>query len=175
MHEALPGDTTRCVAAGLATSKGAETFLAQVPDADILVNNLGTAVLHDFGATTDQDWLDPIHALSTAHDVLLQQNWTAAPVQAVAEQVLGALGQMDRIDLCGPDISLSPRSALSFATLHEMGTNAVKYGALSNEIGRVSLSWGISGEGLEAEMALRWREHADRQCRCPRRPASGPS
>jgi two-component sensor histidine kinase len=109
-----------------------------------------------------------IHALSTAHDVLLQQNWTEASIHAVAEQVLGALGQINRFDLCGPDISLSPRSALSFAMLlHEMGTNAVKYGALSNEIGRVSLSWCISGEGAEAEMALRWRERGGPMVQVP--------
>src|SRR5207244_3115178 len=45
------------IAADLSTAEGTETFFAQAPDADILVNNLGTAVLRDFVDTTDEDWL----------------------------------------------------------------------------------------------------------------------
>ena len=56
MREAFPAVDITGVAADLATPDGAEAFFAQAPDADILVNNLGTAVLRDFGDTTDADW-----------------------------------------------------------------------------------------------------------------------
>lgn len=57
MRQAFPESEISGVAADLSTAAGATAFLAQAPDADILVNNLGTAVLRDFVDTTDEDWL----------------------------------------------------------------------------------------------------------------------
>jgi NAD(P)-dependent dehydrogenase (short-subunit alcohol dehydrogenase family) len=57
MRQAFPGSSISGVAADLSTAAGAEAFFAQAPDADILVNNLGTGVLRDFVDTTDEDWL----------------------------------------------------------------------------------------------------------------------
>jgi NAD(P)-dependent dehydrogenase (short-subunit alcohol dehydrogenase family) len=56
MREAFPTVDISGVAADLATAQGAEAFFAAAPDADILVNNLGTAVLREFADTTDEDW-----------------------------------------------------------------------------------------------------------------------
>jgi len=56
MREAFPEADISGIAADLATTAGAETFFAQAPDADILVNNLGTAILRDFADTTDENW-----------------------------------------------------------------------------------------------------------------------
>ena len=58
MRRAFPKSEISGVAADLSTAEGAEAFFAHVPDADILVNNVGTAVLRDFVDTTDQDWLN---------------------------------------------------------------------------------------------------------------------
>ena len=57
MRQAFPAVDISGVAADLATAEGAETLLAQAPDADILVNNLGTAWPKPFGELTDEDWL----------------------------------------------------------------------------------------------------------------------
>jgi NAD(P)-dependent dehydrogenase (short-subunit alcohol dehydrogenase family) len=57
MRLAFPEVDISGIAADLSTAEGTETFFAQAPDADILVNNLGTAVLRDFVDTTDEDWL----------------------------------------------------------------------------------------------------------------------
>ncbi len=57
MQEAFPGSEISGIAADLATVEGARSFLAEAPDADILVNNLGTAFLRDFANITDEDWL----------------------------------------------------------------------------------------------------------------------
>jgi NAD(P)-dependent dehydrogenase (short-subunit alcohol dehydrogenase family) len=57
MRQAFPQSDISGIAADLSTAEGAEAFFAQAPDADILVNNLGTAVLRDFVDTTDEDWL----------------------------------------------------------------------------------------------------------------------
>lgn len=98
-----------------------------------------------------------IHAFSRAHEVLLLKNWAAAPVREVITSVLSSFGQ-ERFDLSGPDVPLGPRATLSFSlVLHELTTNAVKYGALSAESGRVSVRWEI--EGVDADtFVLRWAE-----------------
>lgn len=57
MREAFPGSDISGIAADLATAEGAKAFLAQAPDADILVNNLGTAFLRNFADINDDDWL----------------------------------------------------------------------------------------------------------------------
>lgn len=57
MRQALPGRDISGIAADLSTVKGAEAFFAQASAVDILVNNLGTAVLRDFVDTADEDWL----------------------------------------------------------------------------------------------------------------------
>jgi NAD(P)-dependent dehydrogenase (short-subunit alcohol dehydrogenase family) len=57
MRQSFPESDISGIAADLSTAEGAKTFFAQAPDADILVNNLGTAVLRDFVNTTDEDWL----------------------------------------------------------------------------------------------------------------------
>ena len=57
MRQHFPESDISGIAADLSTAEGAEAFFAQAPDADILVNNLGTAVLRDFVDTTDEDWL----------------------------------------------------------------------------------------------------------------------
>lgn len=101
-----------------------------------------------------------LQALSRAHDLLLAQQWRAAPIGEVAEGALRALGAApDRIELDGPRVELASRPALQLAlALHELATNAGKYGALSNDTGRVSLTWKVEDEGAEARLCICWAE-----------------
>ena len=100
-----------------------------------------------------------IHALSTAHDVLLHQRWTSASIGTVVRSVLSAAQNIDRFDVSGPELSLGARATLSLSLLlHELVTNAVKHGALSMEGGRVALGWAVEREGDEDHLLLRWRE-----------------
>ncbi|NNM74217.1 HWE histidine kinase domain-containing protein [Enterovirga aerilata] len=104
-------------------------------------------------------FLKRIHAVAAAHDVLLQQSWASARMKTVAGAVLSAFGVEERFEVSGPDIALSPRVTLSFSMLlHELATNALKYGALSSETGRVRLAWRVTGCGNDAELALDWAE-----------------
>ncbi len=87
-----------------------------------------------------------LQTLAKAHDLLTQTSWTAAPLRAV---ILGAvtvhLANDGRLQTSGPEINLSARAALALSmALHELFTNAVKYGALSNDAGVIRLSWTIS-------------------------------
>ena len=104
-------------------------------------------------------------ALGRAHDILLAGPGDAARVPAV---VAGALAlhqdSTGRFSVAGPDLLIGPSAALSLALmLHELATNAVKYGALSTPEGRVAVDWrlapfaGDAGSGPDG-LTLTWRE-----------------
>ena len=93
--------------------------------------------------------------MGVAHDVLVDRNWVGADMRATIGQVLAVFGCDDRIMLSGGDVALGARAALSLALiLHELGTNAVKYGALSNADGLVSIDWTVTDGVLRFD----WRE-----------------
>jgi PAS domain S-box-containing protein len=95
-------------------------------------------------------------ALAAAHDLLTRESWEGATLNALAEGALGHLtGGERRVEISGPDITLGPKEAVSLVlALHELSTNASKYGALSNGEGRVGVSWQLEGSTLRLE----WRE-----------------
>jgi two-component sensor histidine kinase len=65
----------------------------------------------------------------------------------------------DRVKAVGPDVMLNPRVAQTFALLvHELATNATKYGALSRPDGQVAIHWSIEGAGAEARFKFQWQE-----------------
>jgi two-component sensor histidine kinase len=74
---------------------------------------------------------------------------------AAVESVLDSHGGRDRVELDGPDLNLSAKAVLRLSlVLHELATNAAKYGALSKDAGSVRLTWRIEG----ADLTLRWQE-----------------
>ncbi|GAB4473355.1 MAG: CHASE domain-containing protein [Erythrobacter tepidarius] len=99
-----------------------------------------------------------IRALSATHDLLTVTDWGTTPVHAVIEAELQhfRIDFDDAILLEGPPLELAPNDALSFGlAMHELATNAAKYGALSTPGGRVTIRWKMAGEHL-AE--VEWRE-----------------
>jgi two-component sensor histidine kinase len=115
-----------------------------------------------------------LHALSTAHDILFEQNWTSASVYAVVDRTMNGIGMRDRIDAQGPNVRFGPKGSLSLSLLlHELTTNAVKYGALSNDRGRVAIDWRIEGTGDGAIFYLSWRETGGPPPREPERKGFG--
>jgi PAS domain S-box-containing protein len=98
-----------------------------------------------------------IAALSRAHTLLAQSRWQGADLARLVDEELAAyrIGEAEKVTACGPDVSLDPRTAQTLAlALHELSTNAAKYGALSVLPGRVRLAWELGGDNL----ILRWVE-----------------
>lgn len=110
-------------------------------------------------------------ALGRAHDLLTQTSWAAAPLLSVlraATQVDGRTAE--RITVEGPDVRLSAKTALAFSmAMHELTTNAIKYGALSVEDGRVEVRWRTMRQTLE----LVWIETGGPEVRPPTRSGFG--
>ncbi len=100
-----------------------------------------------------------LQALSKAHEVLLAQERSAARMTSLIDTVLTQLSLPERFRVSGPDLEIGPRAALSVALLmHELGTNALKYGAWSNGTGTVSVSWEIERQNDQDALILHWRE-----------------
>jgi PAS domain S-box-containing protein len=102
-----------------------------------------------------------LFALSRVHNVLTRENWEGAAIREVVDEAVAPYQPKgrDRIRITGPDLRLSPRMALAVAmVLQELATNAVKYGALSNDAGEVRLEWRIDPEGKEPRLHLNWTE-----------------
>ena len=97
-------------------------------------------------------------ALSNAHTILTQSNWEGADIRDVVARAVQPHAGSERIRVHGPSIRLSPKAALAIAMgMHELATNAVKYGALSNETGQVAVTWSIEGAKPGA-LKLVWSE-----------------
>jgi len=113
-------------------------------------------------------------ALSAAHDALFEADWTQADLRTIASKVFETVGFADRCTLDGPPVALGPRAAISFSLIaHELLTNAFKYGALSNDKGEVSLTWGVETGGADDLLSIRWQERGGPPVTAPARRGFG--
>jgi two-component system, chemotaxis family, CheB/CheR fusion protein len=99
-----------------------------------------------------------IRAMGTAYGLVSQENWREVELRDVVEgQIKGFAGD-GRISVDGPTVMCKPNAALALGlVLHELATNAAKYGALSNPTGRIAVTWELR-RASAASMELRWRE-----------------
>lgn len=142
----------------------AERQQRQLQESDHRVKNMLTVVaaiarqtakastgLADF----EEAFAGRLESLARAHQLLVGKVWDDVALSALAEQVLGADVAEDRARFGGPAVLLKPRHVLGLSmVLHELYTNAVKYGALCGDGGQVDLAWSIDGSELE----LTWTE-----------------
>jgi PAS domain S-box-containing protein len=99
-----------------------------------------------------------IKALANVHALFVQSRWTGAELSSLAAQELAPYVQGDdvRAHMGGPRLFLEPETAQAMAVvLHELATNAAKYGALSVATGRVAVKWSLTDDG---SIAIRWTE-----------------
>jgi PAS domain S-box-containing protein len=110
-----------------------------------------------------------IIALARAHDLLTERSWAGADLNDLVARVIAPFGS-GQIAIKGPSLDVTPQQALAFSlALHELATNAVKYGALSRPAGRVELRWEVQNEHLH----LTWRETGGPEVVAPSRRGFG--
>lgn len=107
-----------------------------------------------------------LKAMASAHELLTATRWRGADLAHIAAAEMGGLAP-GQARWEGPDLVLTPRAANAVSlALHELATNAVKYGALSLESGRVEVSWSKSADG---GFELRWTERGGPAVKPPER------
>lgn len=119
-----------------------------------------------------------LFALSRSHDLLTRENWEGAGlldlVDAALEPFRVATGRTEHFVITGENIRISPKAALALGiAFHELATNAVKYGAFSNEAGSVLISWAIEPTPGGDRLILRWQEKGGPPVKPPSRKGFG--
>lgn len=101
--------------------------------------------------------LDRLRSLAQTHVMLIDKEWQGADLAEVVRTEMSPYA--DRVHIEGPELFLTAKVAQNFAlALHELATNAAKYGALSNATGRVHISWSTSKPNGIPLFAFRWQE-----------------
>lgn len=117
-----------------------------------------------------------IHALADAHDVLTQRNWGNVSLSELVTRLLHPFVDIKqkRMLVEGPNTEITPNRALLLAmVLHEMGTNAIKYGALSNDTGTVEVVWDVVQGPDGRRLKLVWTEQGGPPVAPPERKGFG--
>ncbi len=125
-------------------------------------------------AMFERSLLGRVGAMSRAHDLLAEERWLGAEMSSVIRREVSSFDTGGAITADGPRLRLNPRAALSIAlVIHELGTNAAKYGALSLPEGRIALTWERDRSGEEPTITLRWQEMGGPEVSPPHRRGFG--
>jgi CheY-like chemotaxis protein len=114
-----------------------------------------------------------IHALAMAHDQITADNWGPASFRGLINAEAGAYlaGKADRVVISGPDVLIEPQAFTTVAlVIHEMITNSAKYGALSDNHGRVEIATALDALG---RLTIDWSEHGGPPVKPPTRRGFG--
>jgi PAS domain S-box-containing protein len=110
-------------------------------------------------------------ALSEAHNLLTREHWDAVSMAQIISDAVAPHGRdVGRFELDGPDLPLLPKTAISLAlAIHELATNAVKHGALSQPEGHVRIHWAKTQAEGRARLLLVWEERGGPEVITPTR------
>lgn len=110
-------------------------------------------------------------ALAAAHNLLTRESWDAAALRDIVGEVVVLFSSGGQFEVIGPDVRLPPRQAVSLTlALHELATNAQKYGALCSDKGLVTVRWQLTDE---AALQLQWIEQGGPLVSTPTRTGFG--
>jgi two-component sensor histidine kinase len=116
-----------------------------------------SASLDDFQAAFE----GRLHALAQAHDLLTEKGWVGTEIGHLVGQILAPYRIRDpaRVTADGPPLTVRSQSGVALLmVLHELATNAAKYGALSVPAGKLSVNWHREGDGGSERVRLQWVE-----------------
>lgn len=113
-----------------------------------------------------------IYALARAHDQLTAESWSGAPLRALLSNEFAAYApDAGRVHIDGPDVHLTSAAFTNVAlVMHEMVTNSVKYGALSNGTGELTVTWSKDADG---GLSIVWQESGGPPVEPPKRRGFG--
>lgn len=112
-----------------------------------------------------------IRALANVHSLFVESRWIGAELSTIAAQELAPYAAKERVRIKGPPVLLEPNAAQAVAvTLHELATNAAKYGSLSGPSGGIELTW---AHGADRQLVLRWTETGGPAVQVPTRQGFG--
>ena len=98
-----------------------------------------------------------LHALARSQSLLINESFEGAPLEEVVRLEIESFS--DRVRTTSPHVMLNTGVAQTFAlVVHELSTNAIKYGALSRPGGQIAIHWAIEGVGSEAKFQFQWQE-----------------
>jgi PAS domain S-box-containing protein len=127
-----------------------------------ILQSIAVQTLKGVDATKRQDFLSRLMALSRCHDLLTDTAWENAELGALLTRTLAPYAteaSAGRVTLEGPPVRLLPSTALSLAlALHELATNAAKYGALSLPAGKVAVDWQVAHGPDGQTLSMNWQE-----------------
>lgn len=131
-----------------------------------VLQSIASQTLRRAGGLEDVERLlvERFAALARAHDLLLSTDFRRSDFRLLLDATLSVhMVEEGRLRLQGPDVDFSPQAALTFAlVVHELATNAMKYGALSRSSGAIDIVWAVEGNGGEPLFDFRWAEINDR-------------
>jgi len=130
---------------------------------------------HGDPSTLSDRLSDRIGGLAVGQDLLVKSQWLGVDVSDLVEAQLGHFRDLfgTRVLLDGPSARLRPEAAQGIGmALHELTTNAVKYGALSNNEGRVHIDWQVTGDP-KPSFSMSWQEDGGPKVEMPRRKGFG--
>jgi PAS domain S-box-containing protein len=102
-----------------------------------------------------------VRALADSNELLVNQEWRGVPLDALVRSRLEPFADPDaaRLVVSGPNVNVAPKAVQTLGlALHELATNASKYGALSTDGGRLSITWELLSDGEERRFSVVWRE-----------------
>ena len=135
-----------------------------------------------FGNLSDPEqrlksFMQRLAAIARAQDLVIDDRWEDTTLRAViAAALAGFPAYADRISLIGPEVRVPATDAqTSVLTVHELCTNALKYGALATDNGRIEITWGYKDEGPARTFFFDWRESGAKLTGEPQRKGFGSS
>lgn len=123
-----------------------------------------------------EDFDARLMALAGAHGLMTESEWRSVGVDDLIRRTVRPFtdGKDERFEVDGPEISLQPKTAVAFAlAIHELCTNAAKYGALSVPAGRVVIRWWLARDPDGPRLRLLWRETGGPRVEAPSRRGFG--
>jgi len=134
------------------------------------IQALASQTLKETPADEKAAFISRLHALAEAHDLLTRNDWEMIGVRSLVRQSLLPFAGpgAERIAIAGPDIGISANKALVLTMVfHELATNAVKYGSLSNGEGAVDFRWELQTQAGNPTLNFSWRESGGPPVRPP--------